>query len=223
MSTEETDEKFINIKLLNKKRSRSKATIRKKDKKKKSVKRITNNNVGPSILEIKEEKNIELLRQNFRHFFHVNWDDAIYLKEASRIGEFIDPNVFWFLIDNSYFIEDNIQDYIPKLNKKYLDYKIENDSHNENINGNINDSNDKNENLTSYDIYNNINNNGMNNKRIRSIMNYLSLEKHGNNCSNVFGYSSAKLALNAFKNKLKNCINIIHKINKNRINNIKRE
>lgn len=230
MNTENIEDNFTEFKLLNKKRAKSKDNLRNKKKKHKK-KEHKNKSKGKLISindEVKELKNLELVKLNYGHFFHIDWEDNIYTKDVARVGEAIDPYVYWFLINSSYFVEENIQENIKNIKEKYFDYKSEyiNNNHN-NINNYNNTelvpshkenfvSNEDNLNMTSFGVYNKYKINIKIDKRIRSIMDYLN---HNINSSvNVFGYSSAKDILNIFRCELKNYINIFHQHNEKKIN-----
>ena len=247
MSTEKSEQKFISNNLLNKKRDKSGTRHKAKRKKriKKSQKKESNNLLFSNLLD--DEKKIKIINQNIRHFFHINWDDDIYTKETKKISESIDGITYWHLINSSYFIEENIQEYVKVLNERYLQNKTKYDNVNEtDSNYNMNDSsqinndtqNNNSTNLTSFDIYNNNDNNikkiiNSNNnssmnfrnkiesfKYFRSIMSYLDYDKKGTYFMNVFGYNSAKSNLNLIKEKLKNYINFFNQMNKNKINKL---
>ena len=251
MYTEKKEEKFINLNRLNRKRAKSKSNSRYKNKSKNHAKHChQNNKKAKNIIflkdeEIKEQKNIENVKQNFRHFFHINWENPVFAKEAGKIGENIDWLVYWFLINCSYFVEDNIQDYVQILKEKYC-AKIAVPEYNTSINSinsinNINNMNNSGElnlfennnninnnedelNMDSFDVYNNNENNINNSTRsIRSIMNFLDYDKKGKYFINAFGYNQGKANLNIFKNKLKDYINTFHQINTNRIKDLQKK
>ena len=231
MYTEIKEEKFLNLNILNRKRAKSKSHSRCKNKSKNHTKHF-NIKKGKHIIlpkeeEIKEQKNIENVKQNFRHFFHINWENSIFSKEAQKMGEIIDGLIYWFLINSSYFIEDNIQDYIQILKEKYCRKKAvaECDNNINNMNNNLLDNiNNNQEELNTNTFNDNYKGKDINNsKSIISIMNFLNYDKKGKYFINAFGHNQGKSNLNIFKNKLKDYINIIHQINNNKIKNLEQK
>ena len=217
MNKEKIEENLLDFKLLSKKRAKSKVNLRHKNKKKNKHSKINKKKKKSKEIipiEIKTQKNIELVKGNYRHFFHINWDDPIFSKESKIIGESIDGLIYWFLINTSYFIEENIQDYVQIIKEKYFQSKDINK---------LNFLNEINNNNLSLDIYNNNESDIKNIRIIRSIMDFIDYDKKGNYFPNVFGYNSAKSNLNIFRDKLKNYINTIHQINQNKINNLEKK
>ena len=239
MSTENSEQKIIDTILLSKKRDLSEIRHKSKRRKKlkKSKKHKPNNLIYSELLD--DDTKIKLINKNIRHFFHINWDDDIYTKETKKISESIDGVIYWHLINSSYFIEENIQDYIKVLHEQYLRNKHESDNKREVDNEILKDllsvNNENSNSLSSFDIYNcNDNNNNKiisNNdkttinfrskietfKFFKSIMSYLDYDKKGNYFMNVLGYSSAKSNLNFIKEKLKKYITFFNHINKSKI------
>ena len=216
---------FTEYKLLNKKRAKSKDPRRNKSKSKKHKRKDHRNKSKRKIIskidDIKELRNLENVKQNYRHFFHINWEDNIYVKEALKIGEAFDPYIYWFLINSTYFVEENIQENMMKIKEGYFDSMpeyINNINCNElvvdhDVNGGFGKDNFNMESLESFNIKNK--KGKKKDKEIISIIDYLNHDK--NSFVNVFGYSSAKDKLSIFKYKLKNYINIFHHINDNKI------
>ena len=200
-----TEEKINDVKLLNRKRAKSRSLHRHKIKKKKNAKKKEKKNKLVIESQIIRPKNINLVKQSLRHFFHINWEDIIFNKEVLKIEESIGPIVYWSLINISYFVEENIQDNIQFLKEKCFQ-KIE-------INNNYNN------NLNYFDINDKNNQRNTNiSKDIKSVMDFINYDKKGKYFNNVFGYNDGKSYLNLFKNKLKNYITIFEQINKKRIN-----
>ena len=113
MSTKKSEEKKNNIHLLQKKRENSKKSKKRHKKYLKAKK-----HKDSSSFSYKRKRDMKLTKENIRHFFHINWDDKIYDKESSKIGLYINGLVYWFLINSSYFVEENIPDYITKLKEE---------------------------------------------------------------------------------------------------------
>ena len=234
MNTGKFIDTFSEFKLLNKKRAKSKDHLRykskSKDHKKKEHRNKSKRKIISKLDDVKEIKKLDNVKLNYRHFFHVNWEDNIYTKEVVRIGEAIDPYIYWFLINSSYFVEENIQENIKKIKEDYFDYKSEyiNKRISNNSNEAIIDHNANNDclkehlNNESIDFFNNkYKKSKRKDKDIISVVDYLNHDI--NSFINVFGYSSAKAKLSIFKNKLINYINIIHQINKDKINFIEKK
>lgn len=235
MYTEKKEEKFLNLNILNRKRAKSKSNGKFKNKSRNHARHFHNKRGKHIILpkedEIKEQKNIENVKLNFRHFFHINWENQVFSKEAQKIGEIIDGQIYWFLINSSYFIEENIEDYIQILKDKYCakiavaEYKE--NMNNTNNNGlNLIENNKNNEeklNMISFDVNNNKENDFNKSKNIKSIMNFVDYDKKGKYFINAFGYNQGKTNLNIFRNKLKNYIDIVHQINQKKIYNLEQK
>ena len=115
MSTEEFSEEIIKN-LINKKR------VKMRFSKNKNIKKHTENPRSNSILitSIIKNRDMKLAKDNIRHFFHINWDNKIFYQESIKIGEYMNDNIYWFLINCSYFIEEDIQDFIDILKEEYL-------------------------------------------------------------------------------------------------------
>ena len=124
MSADNDVNNLFDLKLLNKKRGKSKSRIRR--------------NMTPVISQkeekdlhqksITEEKNLNISRQNIRHFFHFNWDDDLYEKESIKIGKYLTSTLYWVLIDSSYFSEENIENNVKKITDVYLETGSTNNS-----------------------------------------------------------------------------------------------
>ena len=101
------------LKFKRKRRYRKSKNLNNKDNKKKLSPKTENDD------DINDEKDYdyEIIKKNFRNFFHVNWDDRIYNREYSHVTEALSPLVYWYLINNSYFVEQNISDNINKINE----------------------------------------------------------------------------------------------------------
>ena len=116
------------------------------------------------IKKIDNENEINLLKKKIQHFFHLNWENEILYKEITKIGETINETIYWLIINNIYFIEENIREYLTILYKNYLENKLKCDYFEE-IPKKIINSNNPNDcdeiknyykkilNITSYDIY----------------------------------------------------------------------
>ena len=116
MSAEKDVNYSPDFKMLNKKRNKSNS------KRKRHVRPIQPKKEKKALdLKIKSNnKNITLAEQNIRFFFNFNWDDDLYEKESIKIGKYINSTTYWYLINSSYFTEDNIGNNIKKITENYL-------------------------------------------------------------------------------------------------------
>ena len=226
MSAEKIEGEFNDFCLLNKKRTKIKLS---KNKKKKNSNHNKEQKQKKVLVEnpVIKKKNLEIVKQNIRHFFHIDWDNNIYYKESIKIGELINDYIYWSLINCSYFIEENIQEYPKKIKEEYL--KIENQSINSydvstSTSNNFNiltNYNEKNKNLYSDNIYNN---NIENNFRNKKKMNFIEIknDKEYENKFNInnFEYNYTNCNLNTLKDKIKKHLYLINKLNKININKL---
>ena len=238
--------------LLNKKREKSEiiATKSKKRRKKfkKSLPNVRQQKIFLITKNLKKEKDFESIKQNICQFFHIDLEDDIYFRQLSRMSELFNESVFWILINSSYFVEENIQNFINNLiercleNKNYEKFEEISDTKKiENINDSddMNDFDDKTLNFTSFDIYGNCGEKENKRKRkdnsktnfknkieslgIKNILCYLDFDKKGSYFENVFGYNLMNSEVNILKNKLIDYINIFNEINTNRINILRKK
>lgn len=218
MSAEKDVNYSPDFKMLNKKRNKSnskrKRHVRpiqpKKEKKALDLKIISNN------------KNITFAEQNIRFFFNFNWDDDLYEKESIKIGKYINSTTYWYLINSSYFTEDNIGNNIKKITENYLNIN----SLNNIVSGNTNSINS----IKSTD--NNINKFEKNNldnlkkkfiisdKALLGIICYLNYDKKGKNFPSVLDHEVISNCYQRIKNRLLYYINTINRMNKEKINKL---
>ena len=222
MSADNVVNNSFELKVLNKKRGKSKSRIRRNmshliQKKEEEDFHQKNNT---------EEKNLNIARQNIRHFFHFNWDDDSYEKESTKIGKYITSTLYWVLIDTSYFREENIENDIKKIDDEYLEMGSINNIINDelykekkSINKNNNIINNNNIDKISLDNFKN----KINSDKSHSIISYLNYDKKGKHFPNVLGYNVAKENMSLIKENIKYYINIVNKINKERIEKLKRK
>ena len=110
----------INYNLLNKKRAKVRFS-KSKSKKRKYIRHIDTQT--PKKLYSNQnfkKRDMKQAIENIRHFFHINWDDKIFYNGSIKIGQSINDNIYWFLINCSYFKEEKIYDYIDILKEVYL-------------------------------------------------------------------------------------------------------
>ena len=212
MSTKKIEENVNNIHLLQKKRENSKK--RKKGHKKHVLRKKNKDSLSNSY---KRKRDMKLTKENIRHFFHINWDDKIYDKEASKIGLYINGLVYWFLINSSYFVEENIPDYITKL-KEEINNSDKLSNYNLNNITKIVNNNNNNEITTSLisDTYNT--DNFMKNTTYES---HYKESNTFNEIENEYDYQNNNS--NALKEKIFKHLNLIHQINENHIHDLEKK
>ena len=214
MSADNDVNNLFDLKLLNKKRGKSKSRIRR--------------NMTPVISQkeekdlhqksITEEKNLNISRQNIRHFFHFNWDDDLYEKESIKIGKYLTSTLYWVLIDSSYFSEENIENNVKKITDVYLETGSTNNSIKDELNKEKKSINKNNNIINKIDktLLDNFKNK-INSDKSHSIINYLNYDKKGKYFPSVLGYNEAKENMTHVKEHIKFYINLVNKINKKRI------
>ena len=214
MSTKKSEEKKNNIHLLQKKRENSK----KSKKQHKKYLKAKKHKDSLSFL-YKRKRDMKLTKKNIRHFFHINWDDKIYDKESSKIGLYINGLVYWFLINSSYFVEENIPDYITKLKEEINNSDILSNYNINNISNITKIANNNNEIMNSLisDTYNNSDN----------FMKNTTYESHcrENNSINEieYEYDYQNNNFNALKEKIFKHLSLIHQINENHIHELEKK
>ena len=149
--------------------------------------------------KLEESLDLDIIKENFRHFFHLNFEDNIFDKELSSLEHLFTPINFWLLIDDSYFQKCTIKERINNLLKEF--------SKNNNYNSNILILDDEDNDNTDC-----INNSYQNRYKYNTI---LSDTQESKIKSNFF--ANAKSILSYLKNKDKDINNDIK--NKENINN----
>ena len=179
---EQIDNLFVDIKLLNKKRKKSKS--------KRKSRSCISPKVQDNTLNLTDRKNyIATSKRKFHYFFNFDWEEGLFEKETFKICKFLDGCIFWFLINSSYFEENNLENNILNITSKYL--------------GKINNNNNcENKKINKADL---------------SIISLLNLDKEGKYLNNIFCNEINKDNLSVIKGKLINYINSINKINEERI------
>ena len=215
MSADNDANNLFDLKLLNKKRGKTKSKIRK------SMSRYISKKEEEDFLQknINEEKNINIAQQNIRHFFHFNWDDDLYEKESVKIGKYITSPIYWFLIDSSYFSEDNLENNLKKITDEYLEISSIINGTKEELNKEKNSINKNNNIINNFDktkLSDNIISKMFFN-RSYSVINYLNYDKKGKYFPSVLGYDAAKENINYIKEEIKYYINFINQRNKDKI------
>ena len=68
----------------------------------------------------KMEKNVDydIVKDNFKHFYHLNLEDSVFDKELGNLEHIFTPIIFWFLINESYFEKDSMKERIDNLIKE---------------------------------------------------------------------------------------------------------
>ena len=125
---QENIDNLSDIKLLNKKRKKSKS----KRKSRSCISPKSEDNALNKI-NISKEKNIDIARKKIQYFFNFKWEDDSFEKETLKIAKFLDACLFWYLINSSYFSESNIDYNVKNIASKYLE-KDNFDNNCENLN-----------------------------------------------------------------------------------------
>jgi hypothetical protein len=214
MITKKSEENVNNIHLLQKKRENSKK--RKKGQKKHLRRKKHKESLSYSY---KRKRDMKLTKENIRHFFHINWDDKIYDKETSKIGLYINGLIYWFLINSSYFVEENIPDYIIKLKEEINNSDILSNHNINNINNITKIANNNNEIMTPLisDTYNTEN-------FMKNTTTYESHYKENNSINEIeYEYDYQNNNSNALKEKIFKHLNLIHQINENHIHELEKK
>ena len=188
----------------------------------------------------KMEQNIDfdIVRENCRHFFHLNLEDNNFDRELSNLEHLFTPITFWFLINDSYFQKNTIRERMNNLIKVF--------NANKNPNNNIiilQDDSDNAENddiflyKNGYKYYNFLVGSSQDHKikagfckHIRSVINYFKdKEIKNNNDNNIESNNDIKnnicngniSSLEKDKELINNLINKIHDINELKIKRLK--
>ena len=68
----------------------------------------------------KMEENIDLntVKNNFQHFFHINLEEGILDKDLAELEKVFTPSIFWRLINFSYFEDTCLKEKIDNLRKE---------------------------------------------------------------------------------------------------------
>lgn len=217
MSADNDANNLHDLKLLNKKRKKIKS------KRNRHMHRILPKKEERNFVKktIFGEKNIDASKQNIRHFFHFDWDDDLYEKESIKISKYITTSLYWYLIDSSYFAEDNIESNIKSITEKFLEIGSINNLQNGTNNSERNCINKNNNIINKIDktIIDNYKNKINSDKGI-TIINYLNYDQKGKYFPNVLGHEAAKGNIGTIKEYFLYYINFINRINKERMKKI---
>ena len=154
--------------------------------------------------KIEENIDFDIVRDNFNHFFHLNFENMAFNKELQNLERMFTSKVYWYLIENSYFQDRYLKEKIDNLKNEINKEDISNDEEIKYIiyrNGYKYNSlfKDLQETKIKSDIFDNI----------RDIINYDKDDKKSkNNLDNDL--KDFKEIVNVFREK-------IHKINERRI------
>ena len=139
MSAEKLTDNFFDMKLLQKKRAKSKKRTNNDDnelhKKKEKENSLNKNNFY--------EKNIDNAKKKITDFLNFDWDNIALEKQSMHISKCITGSIFWFLIDSSYFKQDNIKNNVNEIIKKLDKDIIDDKNYSLTKNNNIIINNDK--------------------------------------------------------------------------------
>lgn len=211
MSADEEQDNSFDFKLLNRKRGKSKSKIKKST----SLLLSKKDDEDFEKKNFPEMKNLDIARENIRHFFHFNWDDDSYEKEIIKISRYMtNTNLFWYLIDSSYFSEDNIEQNVHNITEKYLETGS--------MNNNPNEEGYISNNVINQNNHNNKNDEAKSEKTLYSIINFLNYDKKGKYFSYISSNEFTKIKINQIKNFLFYYINLINHMNQDRIKKLER-
>ena len=173
----------------------------------------------------KLEENLDLntVKNNFQHFFHINLEEGIYDKDLIELEKVFTPSIFWRLINFSYFQDSCLQEKIDNL-KKELDIN----NYNEDVLL-IQDDSENNENKSGYK-YNSLLSDPHDSriksdffKQIKSLIEYI---KNNNNIISIDLFNDNEDGLSSFekdKNLIKSFISKIHELNENNLKFLKQK
>ena len=69
--------------------------------------------------KLEENLDSDIVKDNFRHFFHLNLEDNHFDKELSNLEHLFTPTNFWLLIDDSYFQKNTLKERINNVIKEF--------------------------------------------------------------------------------------------------------
>ena len=79
-------------------------------------------------MEKLEKIDFDIVKDNFKHFFHLNLEDNAFDKELSNLEHIFTPMTFWFLINDSYFQKETIKERLSNLLKEFSISNYTNDN-----------------------------------------------------------------------------------------------
>ena len=208
MSAEKLTDNFFDMKLLQKKRAKSKKRTNNDDnelhKKKEKENSVNKNNFY--------EKNIDKAKKAITHFLRFDWDNVAFEKQSMHISKCITSSIFWFLIDSTYFkqdnIENNVNEIINNLNKDIIDDENYSLTKNNNIiinNDKINKNYSENSNIDKSKL--------IDDKDCLDVIN-LVINKIKDKS---FEYEKRNIDYPRIKNKIDNYLKRLHSINEKKI------
>ena len=69
--------------------------------------------------ELEQNADYDIVKDNFRHFFHLNLEDSVFDRELANLEHLFTPLTYWFLINDSYFQNNIIKDRMQNLIKEH--------------------------------------------------------------------------------------------------------
>ena len=171
----------------------------------------------------KLEKNIDIqeVKNNFKHFFHLNLEEGIFDKDLVELEKAFSPSIFWRLINYSYFQEDCLKERTDNLIKEL---NISNEKEDIFL---IQDDSDKEENKNNYkynSLLNEIHHGKIKSdffKQLKSLIEYI---KNNNNIISIDLLNESEETISSFekdKTLIKNFIKQIHELNENNLKNLR--
>ena len=73
------------------------------------------NNWKKKMEELEQKVDFDIVKDNFRHFFHLNLEDSVFDRELANLEHLFSPIAFWFLINDSYFQKNTIKERLNNL------------------------------------------------------------------------------------------------------------
>ena len=93
----------------------------------KAKNKIKMNNWLKQMEKLEQNIDFDIVKENCRHFFHLNLEDNNFDKELYNLEHLFTPMTFWFLINDSYFQKNTIKERMSNLIKEF---EINKNSHN---------------------------------------------------------------------------------------------
>ena len=109
------------------------------------------NNWKKQMEKLEQNADYDIVKDNFRHFFHLNLEDSVFDKELGNLGHIFTPIIFWFLINDSYFQNNSMKE---RMNNLIKELNIEN-YNNDNILILQEESDNNNEMISNNNLYHN--------------------------------------------------------------------
>ena len=175
------------------------------------------------IKKLEENTDLNTVKKNFQHFFHINLEEGIFDKDLIELEKVFTPSIFWRLINFSYFQESCLKEKIDNL-KKELDIN----NYNEDV-FLIQDDSENNENKERYkynSLLTELHDSKIKSdffKQIKSLIEYI---KNNNNIISIDLVNDNENGSSSFerdKNLIKCFISKVHELNENNLKSLKQK